>query len=878
MKPGAPPTAAALAVCAAVAALSACAGADASRTAILDRGAQLARFDWWDNRDWDWYEANIPFFESPDPDLDATYYYRWELVTKHLTYGSPATGYTLTEFIDRPFWSGSYGAISCPLGHQAYEIRWLRDPRYAEDFARYWFETPGAQPRSYSNWYGDAMWATYAVTGDMSFLRAAYPHMKAQVDGWTAERWDAVKGMYRWVGAWDGMETNINSRLTDDEFGGAEGYRPTLNSYLWADLQALSRTAAVFGDTAAAGDYANRARALKARVQRELWDPTRSFFFHQFAFDEKGGIRAGTLTYGSGPYAGDPHGREEIGFVPWQFSLPDPGYEAAWAALMDTARFAAPFGPTTVERGDPQFLVSPRCCVWSGNAWPYATAQTLKGMANLIQEYEQSVVTKEDYWDVLRTYALSHRKDGRPYVAEASDPFTGSWDGHNTFYHSEHYFHSSFVDLVITGLVGLRPSGGDTLVVSPLAPGSWDWFALDGVRYHGHELAVVWDRDGSRYGRGAGLSVWVDGEVRGRTDGPGTLRVTLPPRPASAAPGSPSAAPRLYDVAVNNDGRHFPFATASTSHPLAPPFYAVDGNRWYHPSPPNRWVAASSPGGTDWFEVDFGAERRLREVTLHFLDDADGPPVEAIGEVEGSGFPDVAHRPDLAGSTGPTVRPPASYEVELWDGSTWVAVPQQQRAPAGPEGRRANRVTFPDVGATKIRVVLHHQQGATSGLTELEAWSADPLPLSEPEGEPTPPRARSSFTGQTDRVEQAVDGRLSFTRYSRNRWTAYGSPNAEDWLEVDFGVPRPVGLVELYLYGDGRGVAAPAAYRIETWDGSAWVTARERARLPETPTAWALNTVEIEPMEVSRLRVVFTHDGTLRSGLTELRVQPPVGG
>ena len=111
---------------------------------ILDHRALLERQTWWDNRDWDWYEANIPFFESPDSEIDATYYYRWELVTKHLTYGSPESGYTFTEFIDRPFWSGAFGAISCPLGHQLYEVRWLRDQRIVEDFARYWFETPGA--------------------------------------------------------------------------------------------------------------------------------------------------------------------------------------------------------------------------------------------------------------------------------------------------------------------------------------------------------------------------------------------------------------------------------------------------------------------------------------------------------------------------------------------------------------------------------------------------------------------------------------------------------------------------------------------------------------------------------------------------------------
>jgi len=47
--------------------------------------------------------------------------------------------------MDRPFWSGRYGAISCAAGHHLDEVRWLADRRYAQDYARYWFETSGAQ-------------------------------------------------------------------------------------------------------------------------------------------------------------------------------------------------------------------------------------------------------------------------------------------------------------------------------------------------------------------------------------------------------------------------------------------------------------------------------------------------------------------------------------------------------------------------------------------------------------------------------------------------------------------------------------------------------------------------------------------------------------
>ena len=42
--------------------------------AVLDKQAQLDAQTFWDNRDWDWYKANFPFFECPDADITTTYY------------------------------------------------------------------------------------------------------------------------------------------------------------------------------------------------------------------------------------------------------------------------------------------------------------------------------------------------------------------------------------------------------------------------------------------------------------------------------------------------------------------------------------------------------------------------------------------------------------------------------------------------------------------------------------------------------------------------------------------------------------------------------------------------------------------------------------
>src|SRR4051794_4935213 len=210
---------------------------------IIDKQKALDAQTFWDNRDWDWYKANIPFFECPDAEIVTTYYYRWELLTKHLTYGSPNSGYSFTEFIDRPFWSGAYGAISCPAGHQLYEARWLRDPKYARDYSRYWFRTPGAQPRRYSTWLADAIWAVHEVHPDDAFMKDLLPDLIKNYQGWEKEHFDAAVGLFWQSGHDDGMEININSRQTQDTVRGAPGFRPTLNAYMYADALAISSAA-----------------------------------------------------------------------------------------------------------------------------------------------------------------------------------------------------------------------------------------------------------------------------------------------------------------------------------------------------------------------------------------------------------------------------------------------------------------------------------------------------------------------------------------------------------------------------------------------------------------------------------------------------------
>jgi hypothetical protein len=185
--------------------------------------------------------------------------------------------------------------------------------------------------------------------------------------------------------------------------------------------------------------------------------------------------------------------------------------------LTDPQGFNAPFGITTAERRHPGFRSHGiGTCEWDGAVWPFATSQTLAALANVLWDYPPGSVTPRDFFDAFMTYTRSQRASGRPYIGEYLDETTGDWINRNQ--RSAYYNHSTYADLLITGVIGLRPRPDDLVEVHPLLPPeSWDWFCLDGVKYHGRMLTVIWDRDGSRYGRGAGLRVLVNGRQIARS-------------------------------------------------------------------------------------------------------------------------------------------------------------------------------------------------------------------------------------------------------------------------------------------------------------------------------------------------------------------------
>jgi hypothetical protein len=437
---------------------------------------------------WDWMEKNIPFFECPQKNFEEIFYYRWWTLRKHIK--QTDQGFVFTEFLVPRTYADKYNLISSALGHHIYESRWLHEKKYMDEDLLIWYRGNDGKAmkklRFYSGWNEDAIYNRYLVNGDKKFVTGLLPDLEANYTAWEQEK--RLPGDLFWqYDVRDAMEETISGGRKE------KNARPSINGYMFGNAKAIASIAELANLPEKAAAYNAKAVKIKSLLQSRLWNINQDFF-------EVRKEQGDTLS----------NVKEEIGFIPWYFNLPDSNFNIAWKAITEIKTFCAPYGITTADRSHPLFRTHGCCkCEWDGAVWPFASCQTLTAMANLLNNYRQPYVTSNHYFNQLETLVKSQYVNGKPYIGEYLDEKTGVWlKGEER---SRYYNHSTFNDLIITGLVGLRPGAGNIIEVNPLLPvNKWDWFCLDNILYHDKLVTIIWDKTGTKYKKGKGLSLWVN--------------------------------------------------------------------------------------------------------------------------------------------------------------------------------------------------------------------------------------------------------------------------------------------------------------------------------------------------------------------------------
>jgi len=454
---------------------------------------------------WEWMSANVPLFDCQDKSFEQMWYYRWWTLRKHIE--KTSVGYAMTEFLVRRSYADKYNLIASGVGHHIHESRWLRNPVYLDQIMNTWFHGNNGNMMKkinfYSSWIASSMWDRYLVDGRKDYITGMLPDLLKENALWDNHRWEegGKHNLYWQYDVRDAMEETISGGRRE------KNARPSINSYMYGNAKAIANIAGLKGDASTKALFDSKADSLKQMVETRLWNDSAKFF---------------EVLYPQGKFADV---REAIGFIPWYFHLPQDNskFAEAWLQASDEKGFSAPFGLTTAERRHPKFRShGTGTCEWDGAVWPFASSQTLTAMINFLNDYPQGVASlegglakgKQVFFTEMEKYVQSQSYRGKPYIGEYLDESTGYWLKGDAD-RSRYYNHSTFNDLVITGICGLRPRDDGKLQVNPLIEESkWNYFCLDKILYHGHNITIVWDKDGGRYHVGKGLSIWVDGNLK----------------------------------------------------------------------------------------------------------------------------------------------------------------------------------------------------------------------------------------------------------------------------------------------------------------------------------------------------------------------------
>lgn len=449
----------------------------------------------------------IPLLDCPDKELEKIYYFRWWTFRKHLK--QTEQGHIITEFLPDVPWSGPYNSINCPACLHIREGRWLKDPaQWLKEYIDFWLDGIGDAYR-YSAWYAHAVWEYCTLKNDFAYATQNLDKLVTFFEN-REKTHKTASGLYRSIDNLDGMEFSI----------GGSGLRPTINAYAYADALAISKIAALAGKPDIQERFHKKAAEIKAATDRLLWVGD---FYKTLPLDEDCEAHFEIRPNLDPAY----DVKELVGFVPWYFNMPDDGKDMAFSELLSNDGFRATYGLTTAEQRHPRFFEEhDHECLWNGPVWPFATSQVLVAVANLLRNYQQTAIDKDDYYQMLLQYAKSHyrtKDDGSvvPWIDENMHPYDGRWLARDILEswdwpadkggceRGKDYNHSLFCDLVLSGLLGIGVENG-TFIAAPLIPDSWDYFKVENLWLDGCKYRIVYDKDGTHYNLGTGLLIQKD--------------------------------------------------------------------------------------------------------------------------------------------------------------------------------------------------------------------------------------------------------------------------------------------------------------------------------------------------------------------------------
>src|SRR5690625_4253463 len=144
-----------------------------------------------------------------------------------------------------------------------------------------------------------------------------------------------------------------------------------------------------------------------------------------------------------------------------------------------------------------------------------------RGVRSALRHYDpqHQYVTQDYAARLLDWMAWSIYPDGDLRAPNQSEYYSG-WNEEIKSYqrnHPNHIMLGNINYIYIENMVGIQPRFDELIELWPIDL-DYDHFMVNNLRYHGSDVTIVWDEDGSHYDLGAGYSLFIDGEKVANAD------------------------------------------------------------------------------------------------------------------------------------------------------------------------------------------------------------------------------------------------------------------------------------------------------------------------------------------------------------------------
>ncbi|MCA2221792.1 galactose-binding domain-containing protein [Nonomuraea aurantiaca] len=802
-----------------------------------------------------WWAQNVPYIDVPEPAIKKNIYYRWWLMRfNNLDADIPGQTFqfpTSTEGV-----LGYNNAIALTQPMHIDDLKYLRNPIYSygdwlsvgqiSKNGRF-LDNPG-DPENWSNSYtqyiAEAAWKSYQIHGGQpaiaaNLARYAEGDVKGQLSYYDHDNNKLIE--YDW-GALTGNDADaVSFHWKPGNMDRAE------SAYQYSGALAAAQAYEAVGNTAKATEMRTLATQIQNAIVNVLWNPNRQLFEHRLKSTNEWVPWKEINNYY--PFA--------VGAIPNTAT-----YKQALRLFDDPAQYPI-FPFYTANQAD-----KAASGTGSNNFSTINSTVQFRLLSSVLRNYPTSWIDATWYKKLLYWNAWAQYINGNTQYPDANE-FWADWNGSSITYRSwiHHNILGSSNWTVIEDVAGLRPRNDAKVELSPINIG-WTHFTVNNLRYRNADLTIVWDdpADGVvRYpGVPEGYSIFINGSRVATvgslvpftwdpatgdvtTSGTVTYHVSSPGLQAPAQVTQSSA--RMVDLLnkagvdltanLTNLAQGASVSTSSTASGSTAAG-AVDG------FPINEPFWGGTGASQDWYEVNFGSARTLNEVRLYFKDS----------------------RPASA-----TYRAPASYDIQYYNGSAWVSVPGQAKSPAAPRANY-NVVQFPAISAQRVRVLATNASGAKTGLTEIKMFNrggTQQPPSGNLAASATPSASNTSSWESVAAVNDGIDPPSSNDTVNP-RWGCWPE-TGQQWVDLTWSAAQNLNKAEVYFFDDDEGIDMPASWKLQYWNGSAYVDVPGASAYGLAKNQY--NTVNFTATNTTRLRVLMTGNGTNSVGLLEVKAYGP---